>query len=589
MPELEGRWYTTVGNQPRRRPHAESRRLSAGAGQQSFNRCGVAKWSCVTAPANNINSTTVQVVGGVPMARYGSSSGTSMAGPHSAAALSLIMKRFPYMTNTQALYTMFTTGRQNNTISDDAGAADSEPRSRPDGPGAGLAQRLEHGEPARSVQGPGQLLGPTHIDTDGYSDAWSNDISDVAIRARQQEDVAEAAAWQATKVAKGWTNGLPPDASDIDKSDFAIGTRREEARNARVYAGSLSKRGHGTLFLTGNNSWQGRTTVLGGKLSVIGTQTGRIDVYNGTLGGSGSVAGGINVVHGSLKPGLSVEEAGRITDVAVVPGNVLSSAGTVRIGDRGRLLITIRGDTDYTAVVTTGPVFLDGDLDLDVQGQLTKGAVLTILTGSKIVGKFDHSKKGHELHAGGHKFKISYRSTHVTLTASRFKDHHEHGHGHDDDDDDVTEIKALKRLLTGSFSLLMLAALSAHAEPLLTVVGFAQGAYDDRASSEIVVKVTRVDQDPATQSQPFEVDVTLSGGTAVQDVDYRLGFNGALRGLGRITLPPGVSELSFSVHTLKSAGADKTLLIGLSNPTGPAPVVTGENPVAQITILNAPR
>ena len=138
----------------------------------------------------------------------------------------------------------------------------------------------------------------------------------------------------------------------------------------------------------------------------------------------------MNVAHGTLKPGLSAEEAGRITDMVVAPGNVLSSGGTVRLGDKGSLLITIRGDTDYTSVVTTGPVLLDGDLDLDVQGQLSKGAVLTILTGSKIIGKFDRSKKGHELRAGGYEFKISYRSTQVTLTASKLK------HGHDDDDDD---------------------------------------------------------------------------------------------------------------------------------------------------------
>ena len=112
------------------------------------------------------------------------------------------------------------------------------------------------------MKGPGQLLGPFDVNTRGRSDVWSNDISDVAIRARQQEDADEAAAWEATKVAKGWTNGLPPNASDVDKSDFAIGTRREQARNARVYEGSLTKRGDGTLFLTGNDSWHGTSTVL---------------------------------------------------------------------------------------------------------------------------------------------------------------------------------------------------------------------------------------------------------------------------------------------------------------------------------------
>ena len=161
-----------------------------------------------------------------------------------------------------------------------------------------------------AIKGPGQLLGPFDVDTQGHSDAWSNDISDVAIRARQQEDADEAAAWEATKIAKGWTNGLPADASDADKSDFAIGTRREQARNARVYEGSLTKRGDGTLFLTGNDSWHGTSTVLGGKLSVVGSHASSIDVRGGTLGGSGTVAGSIDVAGGVLQPGLAPRGSG---------------------------------------------------------------------------------------------------------------------------------------------------------------------------------------------------------------------------------------------------------------------------------------
>jgi autotransporter-associated beta strand protein len=194
-----------------------------------------------------------------------------MAGPHSAAALALIMQRFPYLTNEQALYTMFTTGRQNNTINDAAGVAVPNPMrgqmvQTPDRRNGWHTPNLRD-----AFKGPGQLLGPSDIDTQGYSDVWSNDISDVAIGARRQEDADEAAASEATKVARGWTNGLPPDASDIDKSDFAIGTRREQARNARVYEGSLTKRGLGTLFLTGNDTWRGASTVFGGKLSVVGS------------------------------------------------------------------------------------------------------------------------------------------------------------------------------------------------------------------------------------------------------------------------------------------------------------------------------
>ena len=197
---------------------------------------------------------------------------------------------------------MFTTGRQNTTISNAAGHARS--RTPPAGRSCRCPTRATAGARVNlreAFKGPGQLLGPVDLDTQGYSDVWSNNISDVAIRARQQEDAAEAAAWQATKVAKGWTNGLPADASDIDKSDYAIGTRREQARNARVYTGSLTKRGEGTLFLTGAETWHGKTTVSAGKLSVIGSHASPIDVAGGTLGGSGSVAGGIDVACGVLR------------------------------------------------------------------------------------------------------------------------------------------------------------------------------------------------------------------------------------------------------------------------------------------------
>ncbi len=152
-------------------------------------------------------------------------------------------------------------------------------------------------------------------------------------------------------------------------------------------------------------------------------------------------------------------------------------------------------------------------------------------------------------------------------------------------------MKALAKNVTVALAVLMPASvltLPVQAEPLLTVVGFAQAAYDDRASNEIVVKLTRIDQDPATENEEITVDCGVTGGTAVENVDYRFGFNGSVVGLGRITFPPGVHEQAFSIYTVKSPGPNKTLQIGCSNPAGPAPAVTGQNPVAQITIVNTP-
>ena len=138
------------------------------------------------------------------------------------------------------------------------------------------------------------------------------------------------------------------------------------------------------------------------------------------------------------------------------------------------------------------------------------------------------------------------------------------------------------------FCVAVVLALPAQAEPLMTVVGFAQAAYSNSGSSDIVVRITRQDQDPVTESEQVSVDCTLNGGTAVENVDYRLVFDGSMKALGTVVFPPGVREQAFVVRTMKAGGGDKTLLIGLSNPVGAQSVVTGENPVAQITILSSP-
>jgi autotransporter-associated beta strand protein len=421
LPDLEGKFYTTTGVDQNAQVFDPDGSIIV-PGSQRYNRCGLAKWACVTAPGVGINSTTVAISGGVPIPSYGSSSGTSMAGPHSAAVLVTIMERFPYMTNEQALYTMFTTGRQNATLNDpNASPATNTPIPNPTSGQLVQVPDIRNGwhtvNLRAAIRGPAQLLGPFNIDTQGYSDVWSNDISEVAIAARKLEDAAEAAVWEATKIAKGWTAGLPAGARDADKSDFEIGTRREQARNSRLYVGNLAKAGDGTLFLAGNTTYTGPANVTGGKLSIIGTHGSQIVVNGGTLGGSGTVTGGINVVSGILQPGLFADEAAGITDVSVVPGNVLRSNDVVHIGHNGGFAATIWSGADYTQLVTTGNVILDGALALDLVNAPTPGAVLTIMSGKKIVGTFAGLPEGSILNASGHLFRLSYLGNRVTLTA----------------------------------------------------------------------------------------------------------------------------------------------------------------------------
>jgi subtilase-type serine protease len=420
LPDLEHSWYTTSGINPSQGRTTNADGSVLVPGRQEFNQCGVAKWSCVTAPSRNINSTVVTVENGVPQPRYGSASGTSMAGPHSAAVLALIMQRFPYMTNEQALHTMYTTGRQNDTVNNAAGTPVQNPTRGqmvqvPDTRNGWNTVSLRD-----AFHGPGQLLGPVDLDTHGYSDVWSNTISDVAIQARQQEDATEAATWAATKTAKGWTNGVPADASDADKSDYAIGTRREQARNTRVYQGSLTKRGDGTLFLTGNETWHGPTTVAGGKLSLNGSSTSPITVTGGTLGGGGTAAN-VTVIGGTLQPGLAADEASRITDVHLNADAILD-ANDVRIGPGGRLAIAARSASDYTSVHAAGDLALDGPLAVDVQGTVTPGAILTIASGRSLTGTFDDLPEGAILRAGGTAFRVSYLNNAATLTVVAAQD-----------------------------------------------------------------------------------------------------------------------------------------------------------------------
>jgi hypothetical protein len=142
-------------------------------------------------------------------------------------------------------------------------------------------------------------------------------------------------------------------------------------------------------------------------------------VRDGTLGGSGTVEDDVNVDDGTLRPGLTAEEAALITEVPVTPGNVLTVDGDIRIDDDGRFAVTIAGDDDYTSVTAADDIELDGRLSVDVDGQLTRGTVLTIMDGGDVDGRFDGIREGDHVRADGHTFRVSYRNDQVTLTVVR--------------------------------------------------------------------------------------------------------------------------------------------------------------------------
>lgn len=272
QPDLEGHWLAVSG-------------LDQQNGQR-YNRCGIAKYWCITTPGRLINST-------MPGGGYANKSGTSMAAPHATGALALVMQRYPYLNNEQALQVLLTTATQ----------LDGTPTGAPtDTVGWGVPDL------GRAMHGPGQLLGRFEANLPaGLRDEWSNPISDSALLQRQAEDAAEHAAWQRTLKDKGWENGLPAGASQQERTDYAIGMTRDQAAAQRQYQGSLVKAGAGSLVLSGDSTYRGPTLVDGGLLSVDGSLLSAVEVNaGGTLGGSGRIGGLLARSGGTVAAGNSI-------------------------------------------------------------------------------------------------------------------------------------------------------------------------------------------------------------------------------------------------------------------------------------------
>jgi subtilase-type serine protease len=249
--------------------------------------------------------------------------------------MGVLLSRYPNMTAMQAREVLFTTA--NNKMSDGVrflGTGQTSPS------GASIAWTAPDGLPddrwgwgipdlAKGMYGPGQFLSPMTYNMDKAPlDVWSNDISQIAIKQREREDLQWLASYKAQGIAyagefspnvlnpdgtlnrqafmvqgilndpyiQAITNGNPQLYDKIPYAD-AVKWRKEwmDARAAYIqhkidnnlYTASLTKQGPGTLIMTGHNTYEGGATVEGGKLSITGSHASSIDVQGGTLGGSG--------------------------------------------------------------------------------------------------------------------------------------------------------------------------------------------------------------------------------------------------------------------------------------------------------------
>lgn len=286
----------------------------------TVNEAGNAKWWTVVAPGTNISSS---IVNGDGTPGYSNTySGTSMAAPHVAGAMAVLMQRYDQMDALQVRDVMLTTATHYNPDGSIMTGWNNTDGTTPlDGQ---VSDRMGWGLPdlEKGMYGPGQFLGKfTYNMRDKDSlDVWSNDISQVALDQRKAEDMA----WKAA-AEKWYDAGKPLKLDDtfnaeekkligdilLDTSDDIVGIdeagekideadaiawrdayfqKRLKAIAEREYDGSLVKQGEGTLVMLGSNTYRGGTTVEGGTLLGLTESFGEEDVVvnGGNFGVIGS-------------------------------------------------------------------------------------------------------------------------------------------------------------------------------------------------------------------------------------------------------------------------------------------------------------
>ena len=345
------------------------------------SRCGYTASFCVSAPGTRVYSSVIEGTSVENLTTgYAKYSGTSMAAPHVAGSVAVLMERFPYLNGAQVAEVLKTTAT-------DMGA-----------PGIDALYGWGMINLGKAINGPGMLA----------------TVEDIPEEFRIPDP---------TGVAYGPTQfvvDLPGVGAVLDKgkptervcSDVLCGL--DFWSNDISGHGGLTKQGIGTLVLTGNNTYSGPTLVNQGRLAVNGSVTSAVSVQSGGIvGGSGTLSSLTARDGGTVAPGNSIGTLNVAGNVSFEPG----SRYAVEVGPNGQ---SDRIQSSGSATIGGGEVAvtLENSPNLLTQGEVRSllGQQYTILSAQQgVSGQFDTVAPNYLFLGTG----LSYQPTGVTLSVGR--------------------------------------------------------------------------------------------------------------------------------------------------------------------------
>ncbi|MBL0876301.1 S8 family serine peptidase, partial [Serratia nevei] len=345
------------------------------------SRCGYTASLCVSAPGTRVYSSVIEGTSVENLTTgYAKYSGTSMAAPHVAGSVAVLMERFPYLNGAQVADVLKTTAT-------DMGA-----------PGIDALYGWGMINLGKAINGPGMLV----------------TVEDIPAEFRIPDP---------TGVAYGPTQfvvDLPGVGAVLDKGKPTERVCSSDLCGLDFWSndisghGGLTKQGIGTLVLTGNNTYAGPTLVNQGRLAVNGSVTSAVSVQNGGIvGGSGTVGSLTARQGGTVAPGNSIGTLNVAGNVSFEPG----SRYAVEVGPNGQ---SDRIQSSGAATIGGGEVAvtLENSPNLLTQSEVRSllGQQYTILSAQQgVSGQFDAVAPNYLFLGTG----LSYQPSGVTLSVGR--------------------------------------------------------------------------------------------------------------------------------------------------------------------------